>query len=161
MEMVDLLNNRKELIGQQVDKHLVPDGSFRLSVHAWIIDDNGNLLIQQRLATAHKFPNMWSNTGGAVDAGESSLDAVIRELDEELGIKVTPDDLELIVSYKRIKDYADVWVLKKNINIENLVLQKDEVQDVKWASLQEFENMIANGTAIKSSFDYYMLYLNQ
>lgn len=159
--MVDLLNNRKELIGQQVDKHLVPDGSFRLSVHAWIIDDNGNLLIQQRLATAHKFPNMWSNTGGAVDAGESSLDAVIRELDEELGIKVTPDDLELIVSYKRIKDYADVWVLKKNINIENLVLQKDEVQDVKWASLQEFENMIANGTAIKSSFDYYMLYLNQ
>lgn len=161
MEMVDLLNNRKEFIGKQVDKHLVPDGCFRLSVHVWIVDDNGNILIQQRLATAHKFPNMWSNTGGAVDAGESSLKAVIRELDEELGIKVTPDDLELIASYKRIKDYADVWVLRKNINIDDLMLQKDEVQAVKWVSLQEFENMIDNGTAIKSSFDYYLLYLNQ
>lgn len=158
MELVDVLNKQKEFTGETVDKHNVPEDFYRLSVHIWIINDNNELLLQQRLSTAHKFPNLWSNTGGAVQTGETSIEGAIRELKEELGIGVTKDELEFIASYKRIKDYADVWLLKKNIKIDDVIIAEDEVQDVKWSSIEEFEEMLKNKQAIKSSYDYLKLY---
>lgn len=159
MELVDLYDGQKELTNETVDKKAVPNGKFRLSVHVWITNDKGELLVQQRLATAHKFPNMWSVTGGSVKSGESSLEGVLRELSEELGIKASKEEMKFIASYRRIKDYVDVWVLNKNINIDDIVMQEDEVQDVKWMSLAEFENMLINNEAVRSSYDYYKLYI--
>lgn len=159
MELVDLYDGQRELTNETVDKKAVPEGKFRLSVHAWITNDNGELLIQQRLATAHKFPNMWSVTGGSVKAGETSLDGVLRELSEELGINASKEEMKLIASYIRMKDYVDVWVLNKNINIDDIVMQEDEVQNVKWVTLEEFENMLNNKEVVRSSYDYYKLYI--
>ena len=159
MELVDLYNGQKELTNETVEKKNVPDGKFRLSVHVWITNDKGELLVQQRLATAHKFPNMWAVTGGAVKAGESSLDGVLRELSEELGIKVNKDEMKFIASYRRKFDYVDVWLLNKNIDIKDIKLQEDEVQAVKWVTLEEFEEMLKNKEAIRSSYDYYKLYI--
>lgn len=159
MELVDLYNGQKELTNETVEKKNVPDGKFRLSVHVWITNDKGELLVQQRLATAHKFPNMWAVTGGAVKAGESSLDGVLRELSEELGIKANKDEMKFIASYRRKFDYVDVWLLNKNIDIKDIKLQEDEVQAVKWVTLEEFEEMLKNKEAIRSSYDYYKLYI--
>lgn len=161
MELVDILNKQKEFTGETVDKHNVPKGMYRLSVHIWIINDKNEILLQQRLRTAHKFPNMWSNTGGAVQAGESSIVGAIRELKEELGIDVSKEELEFIASYKRPKDYADVWLLNKNVNVDDIIIAKDEVQDIKWVAMPEFEEMINNNQAVKSSYDYLQLYLGQ
>ena len=164
MEMVDLLNNRKELIGQQVDKHLVPDGSFRLSVHAWIIDDNGNLLIQQRLATAKKCPNMWETTSGGAIAGDDAITGTLRELEEELGIKADKKDLKFIGSYARVNDYVEVFLLKSNVNVDELKLQDDEVQAAKWVSIPTFESIIASGQASDTGYfifkEYYDKFYN-
>ena len=46
-----------------------------------------------------------------------------------------------------------------DINIDDIVMQEDEVQDVKWMSLAEFENMLNNNEAVRSSYDYYKLYI--
>lgn len=159
MELVDLYNGQKELTNETVEKKNVPDGKFRLSVHVWITNDKGELLVQQRLATAHKFPNMWAVTGGAVKAGESSLAGALRELSEELGIKANKDEMKFIASYRRKFDYVDVWLLNKNIDIKDIKLQEDEVQAVKWVTLEEFEEMLKNKEAIRSSYDYYKLYI--
>ena len=161
MELVDVLDTRKEFTGETIDKHNIPEGYYRQSVHIWIINDQNKLLLQQRLSTAHKFPNMWSNTGGAVQAGETSLIGAIRELREELGLVINKEDLEFIASYKRLKDFADVWLLKKNIDINNLIIAEDEVQNVKWATFKEFEEMLKNNKAVKSSYDYLKLYMNE
>lgn len=161
MELVDVLNGQKELTGNTVDKHEVPEGFYRLSVHIWIMNDNGELLLQQRLSSAHKFPNMWTNTGGAVQAGETSIEGAIRELKEELGIEIKKEELEFIASYKRPRDYADVWLLIKNIDINDITIAEDEVQDVKWVTIKEFEKMLDNNQAVKSSYDYYKLYFEQ
>lgn len=161
MELVDVLDTRKEFTGEIIDKHNIPEGYYRLSVHIWIINDKGELLLQQRLSNAHKFPNMWSNTGGAVQASETSLEGAIRELREELGIIIEEEDLQFIASYKRIKDFVDVWLLKKNIDINNIIIAEDEVQDVKWATFKEFEEMLKNDKAVKSSYDYLKLYMNE
>lgn len=160
MELVDLLNNRKELVGEISERDAVPNGKFRLSVHIWIMNSNNKILIQQRSATKKKFPNMWSNTGGACIAGETSLQTVNRELKEELNIVPNIDNLELIATYKRTKDFVDVWLLKQDININDLTFVDSEVQAAKWVSIEQWKQMLDENIAIKSSTDYFLNYIN-
>ncbi|HIS90126.1 MAG TPA: NUDIX domain-containing protein [Candidatus Faecisoma merdavium] len=160
MELVDLLNNRKELIGETCERNSVPEGKYRLSIHIWIVNDKNEILIQQRSASRKMFPNMWTNTGGACIAGETSIETVFRELQEELNVIPNIDNLELIASYKRKKDYVDVWLLKQNINIKDLKFNDNEVQAAKWASIEEWKKLLIEEQAVKSSTDYFLNYIN-
>ena len=161
MEIVDLLNNRKELTGETCERNAVPDGKYRLSIHIWIVNDKNEILIQQRSTNRKKFPNMWTNTGGACVAGETSIQTVFRELKEELDITPNINNLELIASYKREKDYVDVWVLKQNINITNLKFNDNEVQDAKWVTIEDWKKLLIEEQAVKSSTDYFLKYINK
>lgn len=55
-----------------------------MSVHVWFINDNNEFLLQQHVATAKKFPNMWGQIDGAPQSGESSWNTCVRESVEEL-----------------------------------------------------------------------------
>ena len=160
MELVDLLNNRKELTGETCERNAVPDGKYRLSIHIWIVNDKNEILIQQRSASRKMFPNMWTNTGGACIAGETSIETVFRELKEELNVIPNIDNLELIASYKRKKDYVDVWLLRQNINIKDLKFNDNEVQSAKWATIEEWKKLLIEEQAVKSSTDYFLNYIN-
>ena len=160
MELVDLLNNRKELTGQTCERNAVPEGKYRLSIHIWIVNDKNEILIQQRSASRKMFPNMWTNTGGACIAGETSIETVKRELKEELNVIPNIDNLELIASYKRKKDYVDVWLLRQNININDLKFNDNEVQAAKWVSIEEWKKLLIEEQAIKSSTNYFLNYIN-
>lgn len=160
MELVDLLNNRKELIGKTCERNAVPEGKYRLSIHIWIVNDKNEMLIQKRSASRKMFPNMWTNTGGACIAGETSIETVFRELQEELNVIPNIDNLELIASYKRKKDYVDVWLLKQNININDLKFNDNEVQAAKWVSIEEWKKLLIEEQAVKSSTDYFLNYIN-
>ena len=160
MEIVDLLNNRKELTGETCERNAVPYGKYRLSIHIWIVNNKNEILIQQRSANRKKFPNMWTNTGGACIAGETSIETVFRELKEELNITPNIDNLELIASYKREKDYVDVWLLRQNINITDLKFNDNEVQDAKWVTIEEWEKLLIEEQAVKSSTDYFLKCIN-
>ena len=160
MELVDLLNNGKELIGETCERNSVPEGKYRLSIHIWIVNDKNEILIQQRSASRKMFPNMWTNTGGACIAGETSIETVFRELKEELNVIPNIDNLELIASYKRKKDYVDVWLLRQNINIKDLKFNDNEVQAAKWATIEEWKKLLIEEQAVKSSTDYFLNYIN-
>lgn len=160
MELVDLLNNRKELTGETCERNAVPEGKYRLSIHIWIVNDKNEILIQQRSASRKMFPNMWTNTGGACIAGETSIETVFRELKEELNIIPNINNLELIASYKRKKDYVDVWLLRQNINIKDLKFNDNEVQAAKWVSIEEWKKLLIEEQAVKSSTDYFLNYIN-
>ena len=138
----------------------MPEGKYRLSIHIWIVNDKNEILIQQRSASRKMFPNMWTNTGGACIAGETSIETVFRELQEELNVIPNIDNLELIASYKRKKDYVDVWLLKQNININDLKFNDNEVQAAKWVSIEEWKKLLIEEQAVKSSTDYFLKYIN-
>ena len=138
----------------------MPEGKYRLSIHIWIVNDKNEILIQQRSASRKMFPNMWTNTDGACIAGETSIETVFRELKEELNVIPNIDDLELIASYKRKKDYVDVWLLRQNINIKDLKFNDNEVQAAKWVSIEEWKKLLIEEQAVKSSTDYFLNYIN-
>jgi 8-oxo-dGTP diphosphatase len=61
-------------------------------VAAALIDGEGRVLVQQR-PTGKSMAGLWELPGGKIEAGETPEAALVRELHEELGIDVDPDDL--------------------------------------------------------------------
>lgn len=59
MELIDVLNDKKEKIGKICDRNSLNDGEYRLSVHIWIINKNNEILLQKRSEKLKKYPGMW------------------------------------------------------------------------------------------------------
>lgn len=163
MEAVDIYNQTREKTGVVKDRHDVQTGEYRLSAHVWILDQD-KLLIQQRAFTSKKFQGLWSQTAGGVLAGETSLQACIRECQEEIGLSVDKKEITYIGSYTRVNDIVDIFLIETKIDINKLTLQEDEVNAVKMVSFEEFETMIARGEVVPSinpSYQYFKTYLKE
>ena len=145
MEMVDKFNNKRQPLNKVTERYEHIDGEYRQAVHVWIINDEGNLLFQKRAETKRSFPGLWSVTGGGVDTGETTLDALYRETKEELGVIIEPENVELMMSFKVKRTFTDIYLVRQNIDINSLILQKEEVSDAKYIKYSAFQNMINEG----------------
>lgn len=146
-ELIDELNEAGSKIGTITKDEAHAKGILHRVVHVWIINDKNQILVQKRAPLKDFYPNVWDvSFAGHVKAGESSLEAVLREGKEELGIDVDENDLEYAFTfldklyYKDIvsNEFADVYVLRKNIDISNLKLQSEELEQVMWLPLSRF-----------------------
>lgn len=161
MELVDVLNERKEKNGKVCDRNGLCEGEFRLSVHIWIINNNNEILLQKRNRNLKVYPGMWGNTGGAAKAGESSLEAIKREVKEELGLTIKSEKMIFIASFKRSKDFVDVWLLKDDIKVDDIKLQENEVEAVKFINRSTFNKLYENREIIQSSTEYFKMYMDK
>lgn len=160
MEFVDKLNNKRQSLNKISERSEKTLGEYRQSVHTWIMNSKGEFLIQKRTPNKRTFPNKWSQTGGGVDEGETTLQAALRECSEELGVSIKPDNIELTLSFKRKYDFVDVWLVKQDFNIDELVLQEDEVSEVKWATIDEIRNLMKTGELAGSIDIYFDMFVN-
>ena len=124
----------------------VPRGFYTLSVSVWLTNGRGEYLLSKR-HPAKKFPNFWECTGGGVLAGEDSLTAGVREVREELGIVLAPEEGRLIYRTRRddFQDFYDVWLFRRDAPLSSLVLQPEEVTAARWASREEIRQLRAAG----------------
>ena len=99
MEIVDKFNNKRQALNKTAERSEKIDGEYRQSVHTWIQNSKGEFLIQKRTPNKKNFPNMWSQTGGGVDEGETTLQAALRECKEELGIDIYFDMFIELLNY--------------------------------------------------------------
>ena len=158
MELVDIYNNKHEKLGYTKGRKELNDGEFRLSCFVWIINSNNELLVQQRLATAKKCPNMWETASGGAVEGDTPLSGAIREVEEELGIKINEENIRFIGSYARVNDFVEVFLLKDEIDVKKLKVDKEEVQNVKWMSINEFDELIEKGIACDTGYTVFKNY---
>ena len=79
MELIDVVNENNELIGQIEERWTAYEkGLWRRTVSCWIMNKNGDILLQKRTANKRRNPNKWAKTGGQVDSGESAEEAIFR-----------------------------------------------------------------------------------
>ena len=119
-------------------------GEFGMVVCVWVYDGKGNLLLTRR-APQKSFAGTWENSGGAVQAGENSLQAIARELFEETGIRAEQSEFELIDSGRDGNVHYDYYCLKRSIPLEKIVLLPGETDGVMWASFEKVHQMIREG----------------
>ena len=94
-EYFDLLDENGNKTGKiKLRAEVHRDGDWHKSVHRWIINNNGDILLQRRCATKDSNPNMLDiSSTGHLSAGEYSLTGAIRELKEELNLDVNKEEL--------------------------------------------------------------------
>lgn len=142
MEYNDIYDKNRKLTGRT---HLRGTpwqrGEYGLVACVWVYDGQGKLLLTKR-APEKSFPGTWENSGGAVRAGETSLQAVQRELYEETGIEASPEEFELIDSGMDGNTHFDYYCLKRQLPIEQIVLLPGETVDVMWATFDQVHQLI-------------------
>ena len=145
MEFNDIYNEHRQLPGRLHRRgSRGRKGEYGLVVCVWVYDGLGNILMTKR-APGKTFAGTWENSGGGALAGESSLQAIVRELYEETGIAAAPEEFELIDTTRDSIAFYDHYCLRRQIPIEQIVLQPGETCDVKWVSIDEIYKMVERG----------------
>lgn len=116
-------------------------GEYGLVVCVWVYDGKGKLLLTRR-APEKSYPGTWENSGGAAIAGETSLEAIVRELAEETGIHANPEEFELIGSGRDRYAHYDYYCIRKDVPIEKIKLLPGETDDAAWLTFGEVHKLV-------------------
>ena len=107
---------------------------------------------------------MWDVTvGGSAMIGENSRQAAMREVAEELGLKIDLENIPPVITKYFSEGFDDIYILEKEIDISKLTLQYEEVQAVKWVDIEEILDMIGLKKFIPydESFIHFLFHLHQ
>ena len=149
MEWNDIYDNDRKLTGRTHRRGTKwASGEYGLVVCVWVHDGKGNLLMTRR-APQKSFAHTWENPGGAAKAGETSLQAIKRELFEETGICAQESDFEFLSTTRDNHFFYDHYCLKRRIRLKDVVLLPGETDDVMWASFGKVHWMIRSGKICK------------
>ncbi len=154
MEYIDVLDKNGNKTGEVKEiKEIYQDGNFHRTIHVWIINDNNEILVQKRSPKKETFAGLWAiSVAGHVRSGENSIDAVKRELREELGQKVSDEELLYLFTINREQEFQnhllhvidDVYLVKLNLDVENTKLQFKELTDIKYVYYEYLERIFKN-----------------
>lgn len=117
------------------------EGEYHIGASLWIANPQGGLLIQKRASSKKVCPNLWSITGGKVRAGESSITACLREVEEEIGLKLCEHDISFLYRSIGANMLFDDYIAIIDFQIDKAVLNLSEVSEIKWASLDEIRHL--------------------
>ena len=139
MEMYDVYNDERIPTGKTLPRGVwCGKGENRQVVHICIFNSKGEMLIQQRQTTKRDFPNVWDlSLGGCSIAGETSKQTARREMLEELGLDYDFTDNKAYLTVNFESGFDDFYFIEMDLDINDLILQEDEVQAVKWATKDE------------------------
>lgn len=145
VEYWDILDKDGNFTGRRMKREKFNhfrSGQYHLVVHIWIKNSKGEYLVQKRSAHRKPMPGEWAATGGSVQSGEDSRTAAIRELQEELGIRVRENEIRYGGRLTRKNSFVDLWHVGVDAPVDSLVLQTEEVQEAKWVTKEELMGMI-------------------
>lgn len=154
-EIWDILAQDGKQTGNTIKKgEPIPEGFYHLGADVWIINDKNQILIQKRSPKKRQSPNVWAMTGGSVIKGETSLQTIERETQEELGIKLNRSDIQFIKYYKTGTVWLDTYFIRQDVDLQDIIMQEDEVCDVKWATYEEVEELFESNQFIKNRWEF-------
>lgn len=154
MEYFDVLNEQGEFTGKVEAREICHEkGLWHRAIYGFIFNKNGDVLLQKRSVSKKLWPNLWDITaGGHVLAGEFGIQALIREMKEELGIDVDKNEIMYLVGSTSTNiqgniinnHFNECYIVTKDIEISQIKLQEEEVSDIRWFSKQEILEKINN-----------------
>lgn len=161
-EYLDVYNENMEHIGTETYPDTHRKALWHQTINCWIIHrkmpiENSAMIFQLRGANVNACPNLLDMTiGGHIAAGENEIDTVVREGEEEIGLKIDKSNLVYLGYYKdsleidnpKIKPFVEktahhVFFLEDNKTLSEYKMQEAEVDGV-------FEVTVENGLKLFS-----------
>lgn len=163
MELFDILNEDGTKSGVVKERGVTHrEGALHGTVHMWVVrqkEDGYDVLLQKRSECKDSNPGDYDiSSAGHITAGDAPLFAAIREMKEELGLDVKPKQLHYVGMHRgsfeamfhgrMFKDNELNWVYvyTEAVDTEQLILQKEEVEEVRWMDYEECHRRILAGT---------------
>lgn len=151
-EYLDILDENGNKTGKtKLRNEVHHDGDWHKAVHIWIINNNGEILLQRRCASKDSHPNMLDiSSAGHLQAGDDSLTGAVREIKEELNLDISPNELQFITTLKRKSnksinnEFDDLYILRINKKIEEMQFQKEEISEIFFVPYKKFKDMVNN-----------------
>lgn len=150
MELVDLYDENRVPLGKTAERYgKKGPGELRIVVHVCLFDSRGRMLIQRRTESKRIWPGLWDVTvGGGVDAGETTRQGAEREVREELGYALDLSGLRPSVTVNFEGGFDDFFIAVRDLDLHTLSLQAEEVNAVRWVTLEELLAMVDDGSFI-------------
>ncbi|MDO4764805.1 MAG: NUDIX domain-containing protein [Eubacteriales bacterium] len=141
MELWDLFDENRNALGKTHERGKpLSNGEYHIVTDIWTVRSDGKVLITKRHPNKI-WGNMWECTGGSALAGETSEVSAARELEEEVGISVKPEDLRLLHTI-RVKDrFVDTYGVLYDTDEAHLTLQDTEVIEARFVDYKELNQI--------------------
>lgn len=155
-ELIDIIDDDGNLTGRILPRSVVHKTGLRhRTVHIWICNAKGDLLLQRRALVKESFPGLWDiSAAGHISAGDTSIKAAVRELKEELGIDARENEFRFVFTIKGLyenhaagfydHELSDVYLLTKEITPADCKLAPEETMAVQWYTLQDLKMALEN-----------------
>ena len=104
------------------DVYKLKEGEYHIVTIALILNSKNEMLITRRAPTKKHEPLKWELTGGSIVTGETSLNGMLREIREEIGVTFMPEDATFVTTSKRneiARNFKDIWLFKKDLKKED------------------------------------------
>ncbi len=118
---------------------IIPEGYYPMVVMVVIRNSNGDFLMQKRVKEKG---GDWGVTGGHPKAGETPLEGIITEVKEELGLDFSQEKFIEYDSGCDGRDCYKMYFVNKDVELEDIIIQEDELSEVRWFSMSELKHMV-------------------
>ena len=139
-DLYDINSNKTNKTYRKGD--LIPEGYYPMVVMVVIRNSKGEFLMQKRVETKG---GDWGVTGGHPKSGETPIEGIITEVKEELGLDFSKEDFIEYDSGCDGKDCYKMYFVTKNININDITIQQEELSKVRWFTMDELKGMVNSG----------------
>lgn len=159
-ELIDVLDENGVKTGEVLTRNEVHKrGLWHRAIAVAIINEQNQILVQQRSFKKEKNAGKWDiSVAGHISSGQDALSAASREINEEvsvnLGFNIDIKEFRYMFSYRKQeilkedyieRQFYDFFVLRKDgLRAENIKIQESEVEQIKFVSVSELNEMIEN-----------------
>ena len=146
MELLDVYNEEGKITGKIVPrgtkKEDYNNGEHVGVVQIFIENEEGKFLLEK---SAKDEGFKYLPVGGHILSGETPLQGIIRETNEEIGLDIKNEKLQYLGFYVIDFPVRFIYYMRKNIDLSELELQSDEVESVLYKTPTEMLELIDQG----------------
>ena len=174
-ELIDILTKdgkptNKSALKSEIHKK----GYYHNTAHIWFYTKEGEVLLAQRAASKTIFPLLWDvSVAGHIDSSETIKEGAIREIHEEIGLRIHINKLNKIGVFPCFQNYPNgiidnefhhTFLTELTVGFSTLNFQKEEVEALKLVSISEFKTLLKNSEInnhfVASNREYYIKIIN-
>ena len=154
-ELWDIYDKDRRKTGKVVERgnYTFQENEYHIVVTGIIMNSKNEILIAQR-APDRRLPLLWECSGGSMVSGETSLQAMLRELKEELGLNFSKREAIFLCRKRRDESimprFKELWLFRTDISANEVQFKDNESVAAKWVTIDEFMDMFDKGEVVQT-----------
>ena len=156
-EYLDILDENGKAMGKSASREEVHSrGLWHKTAQVLLMNNKDEIFIHRRAKNKKYYPGLWDvYFGGHVLSSETSQQALIREVQEEINLDLKKEAFQFLFDIKKAdiqnggsfinNDFAQVYLVKKDFDLTDLILQAEEIEEVKFISLAKLQEIVNAG----------------